>query len=318
MLVVYETNPDGGLSCSLAPAAALAGAAAVWIDLLRADADEERLVETATGADVPTARERDALEISSRFDSTPEELYLTANLVSMQDERPVSGPVTFILRGGRLITSRDLEPRAFQIGDGRASTRLPQHPDGRGVLLALLEGVVERLADLLDRAAEDADALSDDVFGEDGAAGDLRGAVRRVGRIGALNAKCQESLASLSRAVAFTIAAAKLHGLDSARLRELGRDLRELEHYAGGLADRVEFLLEAALGLIGAQQNQSMRVMSIVAVLFLPPTLIASVYGMNFVHMPELGQTWGYPLALGLMVASAALIFLISKLNRWL
>jgi magnesium transporter len=178
---------------------------------------------------------------------------------------------------------------------------------------------VERLADLLDKAAEDADAVADEVFADAGMSGrELRAAVRRVGRIGGLNAKCQESLASLARMVAFAVAAAEPHGLDKARLREFGRDLRELETYAGSLAARLEFLLDAALGLIAAEQNQSMRAMSIVAVLFLPPTLIASIYGMNFAHMPELARVWGYPLSLLLMVAAAVLLYVISKRNRWL
>lgn len=318
MLIAHYPADAGRLACALKPFADGSVGDIVWLDLLNPTQEEENAVERAMKIDVPTKAERGALEASSRFYATPHELYLTATVISTAGDAPVTGAVTFILKDEVLVTVRELEPRAFRVGDGRASARLAPDADGRSILAALLEGVVERLADLLDEVARDADAVSESVFDEDAREHDLSPTVRRLGRLGALAAKVQESLTSLSRLASYALAGAADHGLDAQRFRAVERDVGELERYADSLDERLIFVLDAALGLVSASQNQAVRAMSVVAVLFLPPTLIASLYGMNFKFMPELHTIWGYPLSVLLMVLSSALLYIISKRNNWL
>lgn len=318
MLIVLERSDKPGLAPCADPFEALGSGRAVWVDLLNPTAEEETCVETALGLDAPTSQERSALEDSARFWDDLDELGVTATLVTHESEQTVKrGNVSFILKGGRLLTVREIEPKAFKLGSGRASLRIESQADGAGVLLALLEGVIERLSDLIDSITHESDLISQQVFGRSFASRRLVGSVARLGRLGTLTARVRESLTSLERLAAFLEAARPDHGIDAARVRVLRRDLATLVSCVDGCNTTLMFVLDAALGMSGAQQNRAIQAVSIVAVIFMPPTLIASVFGMNFVNMPELEWAYGYPMALGLMVLSASFMVLVAKLMKW-
>ncbi len=300
-----------------AEAADCSDPSALWFDLETPSAAEEADVEAALGIDVPTPAERAAFEESARFYEGDGALFLTATLLGRRDEGHfVSGPVTFILAKGKLVTLRQIRPRAFDIGQGRSSARIGSAQTGADVLFALLEGAAERLADLLAEATIDASAISQRVFAGDREP-DLRSILRDLGRVGAFAALAHDSLASLQRLAAYARATKDRHGLDDKRLSALTRDLSELERIAEAMQPRLSFLQDATLGLINAAQTNVLKALSLATIAFVPPTLIASVFGMNFDHMTWFRESWGPWVGVLLMLAAPAALFGIAKWRRW-
>jgi magnesium transporter len=292
--------------------------AALWYDLESPDEVEEARVEQTLGIDVPTPAERAAFEDSARYYEEGEALHLTATLLGRREEgKFISGPVTFILVGGKLVTVRQVRPRAFEIGQGRATARLATAQSGGDVLLALVEGAAERLADLLAEATRDANKLSMQVFETEST--DLRTALREVGRIGALAALAHDSLSSLQRLLVYARASNSKgrHGLDPSRLSALARDVGELERIAENLQPRLSYLQDAMLGFINAAQTNVLKALSLATIAFVPPTLIASIFGMNFAAMTWFQHGWGPWLAMAMMVMAPAALFAIAKWRRW-
>ena len=286
---------------------------AIWFDLESPSDTEEQEVEAELGIDVPTPAERAAFEESARYYEEGEALHLTATLLGRRDEGPfVSGAVTFILTKGKLVTVRQVRPRAFEIGQGRASARLGSAQSGADVLLALIEGAAERLADLLAEATRDANKLSMQVFDETDTT-DLRTALRELGRIGALSAMAHDSLASMQRLLVYARATRAKYGLDTNRLAALTRDVGELERIAETLQPRLSYLQDAMLGLINAAQTNVLKALSLATIAFVPPTLIASIFGMNFTAMSWFHEPWGPWAGFGLMFATPATLFAIAK-----
>lgn len=292
-------------------------AAALWYDLESPDEGEERDVEQSLGIDVPTPAERSAFEESARYYEEGEALHLTATLLGRRDEGPlVSGAVTFILAKGKLVTVRQVRPRAFEIGEGRASARIGSAKTGADVLMALVEGAAERLADVLAEAKRDANVLSLKVFAEEGAP-DLEDSLRELGRIGALAALSHDSLSSMQRLLVYARASKGKHGLDPARIAALARDVDELERIAENMQPRLSFLQDALLGLINSSQTNVLKALSLATIAFVPPTLIASIFGMNFEAMTWFKTGWGPWVGFALMFLAPAALFVIAKWRKW-
>lgn len=297
---------------------------AVWLDLLRPEEAEERAAEAFLGADVPTHEERVEIETSSRLYEEDNALVMSATvLYGAQREHPGTTVATFILAGDRLATVRYDEPSSFAMARQRCIKPGVGPLDGKGMFLVLLDAIVDRVADVLELAGTEADRLSREIFeaGPNRAEKDYDGLIRQLGRLGTLLSKSHESLVSLSRLILFFSARAKkakLTGSDKAQLKSLARDIHSLNEYADTLDNKISFLLEATLGLVNLQQNQAIKIFSVLAVVFLPPTLIASIYGMNFARMPELALPFGYPMAIAAMVASAVGTWAFFRWKRWL
>ena len=164
--------------------------------------------------------------------------------------------------------------------------------------------------------------MSRDVFSRSGGetSRDFQKLIARIGRAGDLATKARESLVSIGRLLAFAIQASQARGRkgSGSRLKTVGRDVASLSDHASFLNQKINFMLDATLGMINIEQNAIIKIFSVAAVVFLPPTLIASIYGMNFTDMPELGLPFGYPLALALMVVSAILPYWYFKRRGWL
>jgi magnesium transporter len=223
------------------------------------------------------------------------------------------------------VTIRDHEPRAFETFTKRAQRMQIGCTDGESVLMDLLDEIVDRLADVLERVAREIDALSRRIFDdaaetrqkEDG----YRAVLQEVGRKGDLASNIRESLVTLERMASFIGSHSRGNGsLESYRdqTASLGADVRALSDHADFLGQKINFLLDATLGFINIQQNGIMQLFSVMAVVFLPPTLVASIYGMNFEVMPELSWPWGYPLALLVMIVTAVGPYLWFKHRGWL
>jgi magnesium transporter len=199
---------------------------------------------------------------------------------------------------------------------------------GELLMLSLIEALIDRMADTLERVAADTDAISRSVFrhksknGRPSKQRDLAATIEQIGSNGDLLTKLRESLVSISRLLTFHSAAEAedKRALKEvrARIKSLHRDASALADQSNFLSNKTNFLLDATLGLINLEQNQIIKIFSIVAVVLMPPTLVASIYGMNFAHMPELSWSYGYPTALILMAVAAAVPYLWFKREGWL
>ena len=298
----------------------------VWIDLVSPSNDEEADLEGRLGIDLPTREEMEEIEISSRLYQEGGAVFMTAILPAQtEQDQPVMAPVSFILAGPRLITVRYHEPRAFVTFPLRASRVDLGCGTGEAVLVALLEAIVDRLADVLERAGRDIDAISQNVFRRDGSrpavSRDFHGMLHDIGRKGDLTSKIRDSLVTLERLIGYLAQVTRQRKSTDdirTRVKTLARDAGSLNDYVSFLSQKITFLLDATLGMVNIEQNAIIKIFSVAAVAFLPPTLIASIYGMNFEVMPELAWPYGYPLAIGLMVISAVLPYLYFKRRGWL
>ncbi|WP_353644936.1 magnesium transporter CorA family protein [Mesorhizobium sp. WSM2239] len=299
----------------------------VWADLLNPTKEEEKTIEDWIGIGIPTREEMEEIEISSRLYTEKGAFFMTATLPAHADgDRPVMSPVTFVLSENRLITIRYHEPRAFQTFPMRAEKADTGCTSGETILIALLEAIVDRLADVLERASREVVEISHDIFhpAEKKASKRDRSfqiVLRRIGRKEDLVSKIQDSLLTLQRLSGFLGQATVQRGSDKdlrGRVKTLSRDVESLSDHATFLSQKITFLLDATLGMINIEQNAIIKIVSVAAVVFLPPTLVASVYGMNFDVMPELKWLLGYPFALALMVVSAVLPFWYFKRRGWL
>jgi magnesium transporter len=303
----------------------------VWVDLLNPTPEEDRLVEQELAISIPSQAEMQEIELSSRLyaENGAEFLTMTA-LANLDSDEAVKTPVTFILKGEVLVTVRWSDPRPFTAYRLRAA-RQKETMSGSGeqVMIGLLEALVDRTADALERVGNEIDGISRAVFGNKASkvskkTHDLQAVIEQLGRKSELLTMVQESLVSLGRLTAYHVALDRAPKQTAAAresknmLKMIQRDAVSLGEHARGLIARVNFLLDATLGLINLEQNQIIKIFSVAAVVFLPPTLVASIYGMNFDFMPELEWPLGYPFALGLMVLSAVLPYLFFKRKGWL
>jgi magnesium transporter len=306
----------------------------VWADLVGPTKDEEDAIERWVGVGIPTRDEMEEIEISSRLYAENGAYFMTASLPAHSGEDGhTMGPVSFVLAKGKLITVRYHEPRAFQTFPMRAESVDLNCTDGHAILVALLEAIVDRLADLLERASGDVLEISHGIFHptEKKASKRDRGFQRILHQIGKEElfiSNIQDSLVSLQRVSSFLAnigmkdeGAAKKnkeHTDLRTRVKVLSRDVSSLAGHAESLSQKITFLLDATLGMINIEQNAIIKIVSVAAVVFLPPTLVASVYGMNFTHMPELEWVYGYPIAIGVMLLAAILPFWWFKGKGWL
>ncbi|MFV3127527.1 magnesium transporter CorA family protein [Niveispirillum sp. KHB5.9] len=311
----------------------------VWLDLLYPDETERLTVSNLLSVDLPTQDDINEIETSSRLYTEGDVAFMTTPVIVRSASGPLErGLLTFVLAPDMLVTIRHTEPLWFAIFAARALRQAELVCNPLEAFLGLLEAVVDRAADVLERVTADLDRLSHRVFadhedrtveplvGRDGGVVQrkqvvdrqhvrrrppttvsMRAVINAVGRAGDLTQKVRDSLAGLERLVAFatTVAGPRMNKDQKSRLKTIGRDVHSLVEHAAFQAMQTNFLLDATLGVINIQQTNIIKIFSVASVAFLPPTLVASIYGMNFEHMPELDWTWGYPLALGLMVLAA-------------
>jgi magnesium transporter len=299
---------------------------AVWVDLLSPTAEEDRAVENAFGVMVPTREEMVEIEPSSRLYIENGVRYMTATLICHSDtELPKTTVVSFILGNGRLVTVRYDEPRPFAMLAARLGRACPPTAAGESVLIDLLDAIIDRAADILERIGGDIDRISQNVFERETMSAHslqtYRDVLKDIGKKGDLNSKVRESLVSIGRLVLFLANEAeglKLKKDQLSLVKSMTSDVSSLTDHASFLANKVTFLLDAILGMVNLEQSNVIKIFSVAAVVLLPPTMVASIYGMNFRHMPELEWTYGYPLALALMLAAAILPYAFFKWRKWL
>lgn len=296
---------------------------ALWIDLWSPTSQQTEAVG-ALGIEVPTLADMEEIEISNRLYHEGDTEYMTAVLPGeMPDGRRVTMPVTFMMTPDRLVTVRHHTPRPFVTFPDRADRSTTGCQSVPRVFMGLLEEIISRLADILESSGRVLDQTTLQVFdtGPEAEPSDLQIALSKVGGEAELIARVRLGLLSIERILAFYTATVE-EKPEGARLRPVlraqQRDVQALEVHADFLSSRVSLSVDTIMGMINLQQNKTVRVLSVISALFLPPTLIASVYGMNFRVMPELAKSWGYGMALAMMVGSAVGTYLILRWKKWL
>ena len=331
MLSAYGT--DKGCLTEF-PAATLVPEGVVWLDLVAPTFEEEAVVEAALNIDIPTREELAEIEASSRLYQEDGAAFMTANLIRRgENDRPESSPVTFIIKGNQLITIRYHHPQAFPVYVHRAMKPQSTAMTGWGIFLSLIEAVVDRAADHLERVGLIIDDTSRRTFNSGRGSGgkkarkkplNLSELLENIGEEGDFNSKMRESLVSIGRMSAFMQAIidqmrqTKDMKENRARVRIIQRDIQSLTDHSTFLSGKISFLLDAVLGMSSIEQNNIIKIFSVASVVFLPPTLVASLYGMNFKFMPELDWKYGYVFAIAAMIGSAVLPFLYFKRKGWL
>jgi magnesium transporter len=326
MLNAYMTREASAGSATAVNADALS---ALWIDVVDPSPDDDKRLLAQLGIDIPTRDEMQEIEPSSRLYEQDGGIYMTALVTWDVENEPKNTPVAFVVTRDKLVTVRFAQPQPFRSFAARVARAPRQIATSDAAFTSLMEIIVDRAADLLERCGAELDAVSADIFrAKERRASrprreeprDLEEVLRRIGRQYNLASKVRESLVSLGRAVAFFHRAAGTWGqLETGnRLRTVERDLRALAEHDTYLSQKTNFLLDATLGLINNDQNRIIKIFSVVSVVFLPPTLVASIYGMNFKIIPELSWSLGYPWALALMLLSAVLPYWYFKRRGWL
>jgi len=322
MLTVYVPRPNGLTCAEREPGAALP-ADAVWIDLREPTPEEEQFVESALGIDVPTREEMREIEASNRFYEENGGLYMTATLVTKLDtDQPERTQVTFILTGSKLVTNRYTDPLPFRRFIAYAARHAAVATSGAMVLAGLLEAIVNRIADVLEKVGGDVDAISSKIFFrsyETSVPLDFRHVLERIGQSGDLVSKASESLVSLTRLLGFVQQSGNTQVTQDsrARYRTLSRDVLAMTDHSNFLSNKVQFLLDATLGLTNIDQNNIFRILTVVSVVGIPPTFFASMWGMNFKNIHEYDWAYGYQFGLVVIAVSALIPIIWFKWRGW-
>lgn len=328
MITAYARTPQGVTHAVASPGSAPL-ANAVWIDLKDVDAEALAFVSHLLHLKIPQLREVRLLDQASQLYHDKGALHLVLPLiVRSQSESPTAASLHFILTEKVLITLREGESHAFQnfVESLGKRPHLLDHP--AAVFTGLVSAIVSRMADLGETVAYEMDQVSRLVFQESlqrskapgrGKPDSWRRVLQGLGRTARLNHRLITSLSSFERMLAYVSDPKKIElpRPEREQLLMLQHDSRRLLEQANATVNEATFLLDAIASAISIEQNNVIKIFSMVAVVLMPPTMVASIYGMNFVHMPELGWIAGYPLALLLMIVSAILPVWWFKRHGW-
>ena len=298
----------------------------VWIDLISPTKEEERQVEALLALNIPTREEMFEIEISSRLYQEKGVHFMTPTVMYQVDSpEPQMAPITFMLTDNKLVTLRYSEPKAFPLFLSRAGQGDLDCSSATGVMLGLMEAIIDREVDLIERLQADTEKVARTVFDNKGGASSRSRRydvlLKQIGRSSLIASRARESLLSLGRTLAYIKEVAATRNETEFVRRRIdteAHDVVSLTDHLGYVNTRLNFMLDATIGMVSIEQNQIIKLFSVAAVMLMPPTLIASIYGMNFKHIPELDWHWGYPMALTAMVLSAVLPYLFFRARGWL
>ncbi len=299
----------------------------IWVDLESPTIEEKRWVKQYFGLSIPEDAMDEDIEESARFyEEDNGDLHIRSDFLIADDEEPRTVRVAFILNlsndslksKGVLFSIHDEDVPVFRLLRLRARRAPGLIEDAKEVLLKLFDADAEYSADTLEGIYDELEKVSKQVLaGEvtDTLAGEVLGEIARQED---LNGRIRRNVMDTRRAVSFMMRSRMLNAGQFEEARQILRDIESLDNHTAFLFDKINFLMDATVGFININQNKIIKIFSVASVALLPPTLIASIYGMNFQFMPELAQTWGYPYALVLMVASALVPMWYFRKRGWL
>jgi magnesium transporter len=287
----------------------------IWMDLQSPSQQERQFVETHYKIEFFTSQELQEIESSSRFLETEETIEINLGFVNQENELVVNN-VTFILKGNILFTYRQGDNKIFAEAVRRLksmNTETKEH--GLDVFLTILEVRIDVDADLIEGVTRKLKEVSKELFSDKALEESLLLGIARLQENVML---LHETITEKQRVVSSLIRIPEFNKIESERLTIIIRDIASLLQHSQFSSERLEYMQNTFLGLANIEQNQVIKIFTVVTVVFMPPTLIASLYGMNFVHMPELKWMAGYPFAIGLMIFSSLAFLWYFKRKKWL
>jgi magnesium transporter len=300
-------------------AQALAGLHPIWVDMEAPSAREQAWIAERFGLTIADDIVGDDLEESARFyEEDNGELHIRSDFLIDDDAAPRNVRAAFILKEGVLFSVHAVDLPVFRLLRLRARRIPALIEDAKDVLLKLYDADTEYSADALEGIYDSLESVGAGVLKkevDDRAAGELLAAIAREED---LNGRIRRNVMDTRRAISFMMRSRLLNAEQFEEARQILRDIDSLDTHTAFLFDKINFLMDATVGFININQNKIIKIFSVASVALLPPTLIASIYGMNFKHMPELDQAWGYPFAIALMFASVAAPFIYFRRKGWL
>lgn len=289
----------------------------IWVDAINPNEEERDWLRSAYNQELPTIDDLYEIEATSRFYENEFGLHISSYFLNYADEDSENISAAFVFNGDRLFTLREEELAAFRLFRLRARKGLVNLTNSKSILLGLFETKVENLADILERVAADLEATSKQVLGN-AEQDDMESLLTDIATREDINGKVRISMMDLQRMLYLLLRSGILNAEQSERLRDIIRDSESLIANTAFLFDKIKFLLDTTLGFINVNQNKIIKIFSVASVVFLPPTMVASIYGMNFDIMPELSWRFGYAWAIGVMALSAVAPFFYFKRRKWL
>jgi len=304
--------------------AAAVPAEVVWVDMFQPTLTEDKALERCLGIEIPTREEMQEIEPSSRLYVDHGVRYMTATtLCNTELGTPKLTQISFVLAPGRLITVRYDTPKPINLFLNRVQKPGTVQGTPESILTGLLDSIIDRVADILEKVSEEIEQVSADIFRKGAGRRDkaFQDVLQTLGTKGELVSKARESLVSLNRLLLFLsteVEGSKVSKDVRTLLKSQSRDSESLTQHCDSLSNKITFLLDATLGLIGIEQNNIVKIFAVLSVVFMPPTLVGTIYGMNFKQMPELAWDFGYPMAISLMILSGVLPYLYFRKKGWL
>ena len=289
---------------------------AVWIDIVEPTAETRAGIMQVYGVHLPDREDMEEIEATARFFKDDDGLHVHSFFLDDYEEPPVNVTVACVLKDGRLFTIHEQELTTIRLFRLRARSQSGALVDGMSILLSLFTTKVDRLADVLESVYTSLESASEQVLRQSGK--DQHLLLADIANYEDISGKARLSLLDTQRALSFILRSMKLEGEQVEQIRDVLRDVESLLPHTAFLFDKVNFLMDAIQGFINIEQNKVVKIFSIAAVVFMPPTLVASIYGMNFRLMPELSWSFGYPLAIALMIVSGISPYWYFKRRGWL
>lgn len=288
----------------------------IWVDLQSPTQQERDHIEKNFRIEFFTSQELQEIESSSRFLETDETVEINLGFVSSDAEMSVQN-VTFILKGGILFTYRQSELKIFAeaVRKLKSTSSQETHEHGLNVFLTILETRIDGDADLIEGINRRVNVISRELIARRSLKEDL---LLGIAQLQENTMLLHETITEKQRVVSSIIRIPELNKIENERLKIIIKDIGSLLQHSQFSAERLEYLQNTFLGLVNIEQNTVIKIFTVVTVVFMPPTLIASIYGMNFDYMPELKWLMGYPFAIGLMILSSLAFLWYFRRKKWL
>ena len=298
----------------------------LWIDLDAPTDKERRSVEEYIGMKLLTRAQAEEIESTSKYSETPDAIIANCNYFISADNSYTIEPTTFIItREGFLVSDHDIHPASFGDIDKKILAAPAKNENGYELLITILEALIDYDADTVEHINREISALSKDINTSDNINKDV---LHRINNLQEKTMSMRENVFDLQRVISAIMRSSRFPEIVESRLRLMFKDVDSLISHGEISFERLDYMQDTALGLINIEQNEIVKILSVAAVIFMPPTLIASIYGMNFKVMPELGWTWttssgwvvpaGYFFAIFLMIAVTVLTYLFFRYKKWL
>ncbi len=285
----------------------------LWIDLIDPTDDEKEQVEKSFALELFTEQESEEIESSSKYSESEKEIGINLNFLRLEEEGYINEPVSFIIRENILVTQREHEYKTFTDTYRKLRTTRPE--SGNDIFLTLLETRIDFDADLIESVTEQITKISRGLIEDNDLERDI---LLKITALQESTIAIRENIVEKQRILSAILKSRFFPKEDYEMIRVMIKDVGSLLDHTSFNFERLEFLQNTFLGLVDMEQNRIIKIFTVVTVVFMPPTLIASMYGMNFQFMPELDEGWGYPFAIVLMILSSAMTLLFFKRKKWL